>query len=163
MIRYFGGTFSDKDELIISCLREIVILLKASANKESSTAIGNKDDAENYRHYIIDRYLSDHYKDGSLEELAGVLHLSTRQTARMVKNLYKQSYRSQALHIKMLEAQDLLRSTNLSVEEIATELGYINSNNFYTTFKKHCGVSPLKYRKTTYKNHCFAVVFAFIF
>ena len=44
-------------------------------------------------------------------------------------------------------AENLLLTTNLSVSEIAENLGYANSNGFITFFKKNTGYTPLEFRK----------------
>ena len=43
-------------------------------------------------------------------------------------------------------AKRLLKNTQLSVKEIAFQLGFDNQNYFSRTFKTHVGVSPLEYR-----------------
>jgi len=40
-----------------------------------------------------------------------------------------------------------LVETQLSVEEIATQIGYENLSYFYRQFKARCGMTPSNYRK----------------
>jgi AraC-like DNA-binding protein len=54
------------------------------------------------------------------------------------------SFRLQLLHDR---ARRLLRNTNLSVKEIAFQLGYDSQNYFSRAFKKAEGVSPAHYRE----------------
>ena len=42
----------------------------------------------------------------------------------------------------MQRARLLLAHTDLSIEQIATMLGYSNSSNFYKAFTGYSGVSP---------------------
>lgn len=51
-------------------------------------------------------------------------------------------------HIKMTVAANLLSTTDLSVEDIASKVGYNYSANFSKMFKKTYGKTPLKFRKT---------------
>lgn len=52
------------------------------------------------------------------------------------------------LNQKRIEkATDLLIHSDLSVEEIALQIGFSNASYFSKVFKKHKGVSPLKFRK----------------
>lgn len=45
------------------------------------------------------------------------------------------------------KATDLLCGTTLSVQEIATQCGFVNANHFSVCFKKMTGASPLNFRK----------------
>lgn len=47
----------------------------------------------------------------------------------------------------VFEAKKLLNYTNLSIKEIALELGYREPSNFSTLFKKHTKVNPNQYRE----------------
>lgn len=44
-------------------------------------------------------------------------------------------------------AKMLLRTTNLSVSEIAQRLGYINLSHFTASFKQITNTTPVNYRK----------------
>ncbi|MBR1703404.1 MAG: helix-turn-helix domain-containing protein [Lachnospiraceae bacterium] len=41
----------------------------------------------------------------------------------------------------------LLNNTTLSIEEIASMLGYSNNSNFYKAFREYYGMSPREYEK----------------
>ena len=47
---------------------------------------------------------------------------------------------------------NLLKTTNLSIEEIADLIGLNNTSYFYTLFKKQIGMSPKKYRTSLKSN-----------
>ena len=50
--------------------------------------------------------------------------------------------------IRLERAQELLRlESSLSIGEIALQCGYRDPLYFSTAFRKHCGLSPLAYRK----------------
>ncbi|CDI48974.1 transcriptional regulatory protein [Clostridium tetani 12124569] len=49
--------------------------------------------------------------------------------------------------VRMEKAKYLLKSTNMSVLEIANEIGYENPSKFANAFKEYNNVTPLKYRK----------------
>jgi AraC-like DNA-binding protein len=46
----------------------------------------------------------------------------------------------------ILEAQSLLKSTNMNIQEISYTLGFPNQSFFGKFFKKHTGMSPKEYR-----------------
>lgn len=55
--------------------------------------------------------------------------------------------------VRVRKACELLRSTRLSVQEIAEQVGYQDVTYFIRMFKKHEQVTPLKYRKAFYENN----------
>ena len=52
--------------------------------------------------------------------------------------------------VRMEKAQQLLRETADTVQEIAEAVGYVNANSFYKAYKRRYGESPLAYRNRAY-------------
>lgn len=48
---------------------------------------------------------------------------------------------------KIFSASNMLKNTKMSVQEIASSLGYDDQHYFSYMFKKRCGMSPTQYRK----------------
>ena len=53
--------------------------------------------------------------------------------------------------IRMATAENLLSTTELSIEEISKKVGYHHSGNFVKMFKQYHGVTPLAFRKLNHK------------
>ena len=49
--------------------------------------------------------------------------------------------------VRMEKAREHLKDTDLSVIEIAENVGYEDSQYFFRVFKKTTGVTPLQYRQ----------------
>ena len=49
--------------------------------------------------------------------------------------------------ITLVHAQNYLGSTKLSIKEVADKLNFPDQSTFGRYFKKHCGMSPVEYRK----------------
>lgn len=47
-----------------------------------------------------------------------------------------------------MKAKSMLETTDISIEEIARQCGFVNSAHFSSTFKQKEGISPLVYRKS---------------
>ena len=60
-------------------------------------------------------------------------------------------FREYIARVRMDEARRLLANTDQKVAEIAENVGYVDVNSFYATFKKHEGVSPAAFRKQVRK------------
>ena len=77
--------------------------------------------------------------------LAEELELSQRQLYRKIDAISGSTVRDFIMRIKMEEAANLLKNSNLNISEVAYRVGYSEPSNFSRTFAKHFGCSPTKY------------------
>ncbi len=93
-------------------------------------------------------YIEEHYdEDINLGELADRLYVNQSYLSREFKKSTGYSMVKFITNKRIREARELLRSTSLSVTEIATRVGYNNITHFHTMFKKEIGISPKEFRK----------------
>ena len=144
---YYCSNYSDKNALITACLQEIMLLIKASASSEISNEPNAYTDTDSYRNYIIEHYFCRNCQNGTLGELADILHLSKQQTGRIIGKLYGKTFNEKITEERMYLAHKLLADTNLDIGSIAAELGYKSNSSFYEAFKKFHGTTPFKFRK----------------
>lgn len=86
-------------------------------------------------------------EDISLEELAAEVNLSPFHFARMFKQSVGVPPRAYLTRLRVGRARELLKTTDLSVTEIALEVGYSSSQVFARVFLKHMRMSPSDYRR----------------
>ena len=80
------------------------------------------------------------------QDIASELNISPNYLGSLLKSLTGQSTQ-QHIHNKLIEtAKEKLSTTQLSVSEIAFELGFEHSQSFNRLFKSKTGVTPLEYR-----------------
>lgn len=85
----------------------------------------------------------------TVEYLANQLNLSPHYLSDMLRNLTGQSAQ-QHIHDKVIDkAKEYLIRTDLTVAEIAYELGFGYPQSFNKLFKKKTNMSPLEYRAAT--------------
>lgn len=82
----------------------------------------------------------------SLAEMAAQAGLSESQFSHLFKQQTGHSPLAYFIHLKMQHACSLLTMTQLSIKEIALEIGYTDCYYFSRLFKKTVGVSPSDYR-----------------
>lgn len=143
----------DSEQLIMACLQEIIFLLKNKLFQAKDTGLLQMR-LENigYRDYIIDQYINEYgNKTLSLAELSEMVHLSPAQLQRIIKKLYNQSFRERILFLKMQNAKQLIRDTDLPMQKIADMVGYASFYSFYGVFKKYFGLTPSQYREKAEK------------
>lgn len=83
-----------------------------------------------------------------VEQLAEDLHLSPNYLSGILKSLTGMSTQ-QHIQNKLIEkAKEQLSSTNLSISEIAYQLGFERPSSFTKLFKNKTEMSPLEFRKS---------------
>lgn len=81
----------------------------------------------------------------SAAAMAGLLHMSTRTLFRQLQRAGL-SYQSLIDEARCEHAQRLLARHELSVEQIADQLGFADTSNFSRTFRRWCGLTPRAWR-----------------
>ncbi len=104
----------------------------------------------------FERLVNDYFEGGNLS-LQGVpsvqyfssqLNMSANYLSDMLRNLTGQSTQ-QHIQDKLIEkAKQLLTTTNLTISEIAYELGFEYTQSFSKLFKNKTKVSPLEFRQS---------------
>jgi len=82
----------------------------------------------------------------SLEKMAAELYMSASTLQRRLKQLGK-TYQQLKAEVRQQEACDLLLSSDLSVEDIAAQLGFCDGSNFTKSFKSWTGMTPNAYKQ----------------
>ena len=89
-----------------------------------------------------------HYgEDISVPELAKLCSLSVTHFRRLFRRTMGRAPSEYLLEVRMRMARSLLRSTGISVAEVALSIGYGSISSFNRHFKQNCGVSPREYRR----------------
>jgi AraC-like DNA-binding protein len=84
---------------------------------------------------------------GTLKEMARKLGYSRSYLSRRLKGMWDGAPPGALLRVSRLkEAARLLRTTERSVGDIATQQGYSRAGSFIAAFKAEFGVTPLRYR-----------------
>jgi YesN/AraC family two-component response regulator len=98
----------------------------------------------------LDEYISANLQnDLSTETLCSHFNIGKTKLYKLSKEYYGESIADHIRSLRIYLAKKLLsEEKDLSINEIATRCGFSDYNYFITVFKKHCGVSPAKFRKT---------------
>lgn len=95
------------------------------------------------------KYLQEHYKEDIVfESIAEQIGISYSYIRKLVKEETGKSLIDNLNHNRIEEAKRLLLYSNLSVVQIAKEIGYRNIQSMNRFFKKYEGISPSDYRNT---------------
>ena len=91
-------------------------------------------------------YIEEHYKNGSLSELAEIMGYDVYWLSREIKKRTGKTYKELLQSRRMRQAAYLLKNSGLPVADIIESVGYDNTSYFFRKFKECYGVSPKMYR-----------------
>lgn len=93
---------------------------------------------------FIDAHLTDEIK---LADIAAHINLSVYHFSRLFKMKVGHSPYHYILTARIDRAKTLLKSTSVSVKEIARQVGFNSETNFISTFSNRVGIPPQRFRE----------------
>ncbi len=94
----------------------------------------------------VRHYIRLHYRDDlTRNELADVVHITPNYLSKRFHTETGMSLREYINQLRIEDAKRLLLSTNDTISEVASEVGFDNISYFSTVFRKLCGVSPIEW------------------
>ena len=139
-------------QIIISQLETLLNYAERFYNRQFITR-------EKSNHQLLDRLeelVNGHFKNSNrinqglptVQHLAEQLHLSPKYLSSLLRTLTGQNTQ-QYIHEKLIEkAKEKLTTTNLSISEIAYELGFEHLQSFSKLFKTKTQLSPVEFRQS---------------
>ena len=94
----------------------------------------------------------DYKKELSLKDISRDLFINPVYLGQLIKKETNSTFAELLNKQRIKAAQQLLLSTNDSIEDICYTVGYSNVGYFYKVFRKLCGKSPKAYRKQVETN-----------
>lgn len=91
--------------------------------------------------------LENYQRPIQLEEVAEVVHMNKAAFCRYFKQHTRKTYLNFLNEIRLQKASELLRNSELSIAQIAYEVGFNNLSNFNRTFKLVKGKTPFALRR----------------
>lgn len=97
--------------------------------------------------FIID-YIEEHlHEDISVEMMAALLKLNRSYLSRLFKNETGESLSDYLIGKRIEKASILLKSSDMTIEEITNAVGLDDVSYFYKMFRKHTGKTPREVRR----------------
>lgn len=94
-------------------------------------------------------YINRHFEQKLyLKDLSAQFFINQVYCCQLFKKNLGKTFSEYVSELRIKKARELLKLTDLSIEEIAIQAGYVDYYYFNKVFKKHCGVTPTKFRKS---------------
>jgi len=91
-------------------------------------------------------YIAAHLADASQQAVASAVSLHPAYVSKLFKQVSGSSISEYILNLKMEQAVNWLRHSEMKIFEISDRLGYSNSQYFIKVFKEQFGMTPQEYR-----------------
>lgn len=96
----------------------------------------------------VKNYLDEHYTEKIvLDELAEKYYINKYYLTKIFKETYGSTISNYLIAMRITKAKQLLRFTDMTVDEIGNAVGMSDANYFSRMFRKVEGISPREYRK----------------
>lgn len=97
---------------------------------------------------ILNDYFERNLRTASLNEFARLKNYNPNYIGRVIKAQTGESFSDLLNRYRIAKAKSLLINSDLSVENIAFEVGYTGASGFYKLFFSLCGMTPNEYRSS---------------
>lgn len=96
----------------------------------------------------VTAYINDHFNcDISLDSLCRIACMGRTKFKTMFKQIYECTAMDYIAQRRLSYSENLLASTDFTIEQIAAAIGYSNAGRFANAFQKSTGLFPAEYRK----------------
>jgi len=137
------GSATMTSSLMLQCLVHMFRRLPSEGDRALSWLIALRD-ARLSR--VIECVLDDPSANHTVESMADAAVMSRSAFAAHFARSFDRTPMAFVHHIRMQRASDLLEGTILSVDEVATQVGFTSRSHFAQSFKKYSGHTPHDFR-----------------
>ncbi|WNQ09237.1 AraC family transcriptional regulator [Paenibacillus aurantius] len=107
-----------------------------------------KAESDHITSFVFD-YVNRHFgSDLSLDIVSAKLNITGAYLSTYFKEKTGTTFTDYINSVRMSKAMELLKDTDLKIQDIAQLVGYYNVASFNRVFKKHSGLTPSEFRRT---------------
>lgn len=144
--------YSETGCINLDIIQPYIITLLSEINKNSIKTNKNITAATtlttNFKELIYTHIKTQH----QVSYYASMLNVTPNHLNKSIKSVTGKSPTKWIDETILLEAKYLLYQTNLTINEIAMQVGHYDQSYFSRIFKKHEGITPIEYRKMIEKS-----------
>ncbi len=132
---------------LFDILYRLTLLKPIPTEQTAEDSVLQRGDSDMQRHEILDYFFNKCYMYPLTPKLvAEQLFISERQISRIVQNKYGMSFHRVLLSKRITVAEQMLKNSEIQIQEIAHAVGFHSPDIFFREFKKKYGMTPREYR-----------------
>ncbi|WP_456634999.1 helix-turn-helix domain-containing protein [Bradyrhizobium sp. USDA 10063] len=140
----FGGIYADAIRLVT-----VARMISADTRPTSPVQTNRDGGLSKWRLKRVVEYVAEHLDEKvTLADMAGAARLSRMHFAALFFRATGLTPHQYLLKQRVSAAQDMLRTTDKSIVDIALSVGFSTQAHFTTVFKRIVGQTPLKWRES---------------
>lgn len=129
--------------LLVALINKILLIHHESRKKEKSEHLTHKE--EIFQRFL--RLLFSHYKkERTIKFYAEKLFLTPSHLTKVIRGASQKTVSQWIDEMVIMSAKAMLKSSDMTVSQIADELNFANPSFFGAYFKKRTNVTPLQYK-----------------
>lgn len=129
-------------------IKEILQYLTKIIGKSMDQIIEDRKQADTKPIRLAKQYIQHNYMNPiSLDEVSSYVGFSASYFSTLFKKESGRNFLEYLSEVRMNQAKELLKETNLSIAVICEQVGYSDLKHFTKSFKKITGIKPNEYRK----------------
>ena len=121
-------------------------------NYEKSLELPTFTKKTDVQRFALLQYIQDNFHSVTLEDISGHFHYTPEYTSKLIKTTTGKTFTQILQQIRMEKAQVLLQDSNMTIANIANQIGYETSEHFIRTFKRMMHITPTQYRRLNPSN-----------
>lgn len=134
-------------EVVCKSIITLLIIFLSRGSSQGLDVNNTSKEPLNIECMKIKNYLDSHYSDNiTLEKLASICHVNKFHLVHSFTKQVGVSPINYVINKRIDEAKTLLKTTNYSIRDISSIVGFSNSSYFSQMFKKITGFSPKTYK-----------------
>ena len=133
--------FSATEAAVLGILDTLCQRTRRKTSRQHADACGRK--------YLINSLKHNYLRHINWENLCDESRMTKRTMFRFIKEVTGYTPAKFQLLFRLLKAQELLRTTDKTINEVAINCGFVNTTRFTETYKKQFRYTPSQERKLT--------------
>ena len=130
----------DQEQIIAFCLHHCRQMIE--------NCIGRKTEKNSRAVRKVQAYLKEHIRDEiNLEKIAAQVGLTGAYISTIFKKETGMTPTNYLIQLRIEKAKELIRTTDLTINEVAYAVGYVDARYFSKLFIKIVGIKPVEYRR----------------
>lgn len=142
------GPYPPDTRMVQSCLEQLLYTISKLYNNQPQPQRLPKSRKETICHNFIQLVIENYAHERQAQFYANKLGLSQQYLSNIVRQTMGENILNIIARVVLTDVKAKLKSTDMTIQEIAYSLNFPSASFFGKYFKRHMGISPQEYRKS---------------